>query len=124
MMSRLVAVLVSVTLAGLLYVYTEIEAMKTGYTIRKQQEIRMLCVDRARALQCALARLKAPHNLEQKLLAQRTRLDTPKSWQKLVLPQSGIRNTLTAAEPVYRAPFFLRFFVGTAQAEAKESANR
>ncbi len=119
-MKRFAAGLVLATLAGLFYVYAEVEAVKIGYEIRKQEEIKVQALDRTRALKYNIARLKAPHNLERRLLAQRIELESPRSWQTLVLPGAGVpREPFQAA--VTRPPLFTRFFVGTAQAEAKES---
>ena len=122
-MKRFVFLLTLVTCAGLFYVYTEVEAMKIGYTIRKQEEAKTLALDRARALKYNIARLKAPHNLERRLQAQRIELESPKSWQTLLMPgkaarpESGMLDSLMHYRPV-----FAKFFVGTAQAEAKESS--
>ena len=95
--------------------------MKIGYTIRKQEESKTLLLDRGRALKYNIARLKAPHNLETKLMARRIELQAPKSWQTLVMP-----NAINAKKPAFAGssihrPFFTKFLVGTAQAEAKES---
>lgn len=122
-MTRFILVFVSLTVAGLFYVYEEVEAVKTGYVIRKQEEEKTLLLDRARALKYNIARLEAPHNLEKKLLAQRIVLGPPKSWQTLVLPGTGkSRVPAAAGSPGGRPLFFTRFFVGTAQAEAKEAS--
>ena len=124
-MARLITVIICATLAGLLCVYGEVEAVKIGYEIRTQEETRMQALDRARALKYNIASLKAPHNLERRLSAQRIVLESPKSWQTLVLsngtpPKKQGLLGASAARP----PLFTRFFVGTAQAEAKESPNR
>jgi len=118
-MRRFLAFLSCATLAGLFYVYAEVEAVKIGYEIRKHEEARVQALDRGRALKYNIARLKAPGNLEQKLLARRIQLESPKAWQTLVLPQAGVQKP--PVDAVGRAPFFSKFFVGTAQAEAKES---
>ena len=123
-MKRFVSLLVCVTLAGLFYVYEEVEAVKIGYAIRKKEETRTLLLDRARALKYNIARLKAPHVLEKKLLAQRIELRSPKSWQTLVFSGSARPQKKAMAFPANPRPFFTKFFVGTAQAEAKESRAR
>jgi hypothetical protein len=120
-MKRFVAAIVCITLAGLCYVFAEVEAVKIGYTIRKQEEAKVLALDRARALKYNIARLKAPHNLERKLLAQKILLESPKSWQTLVLPGAVTRRP--QVEHSNQLPF-VKFFVGTARAEAKESQAR
>lgn len=124
-MRRFLAILVSSTVAGLLYVGLEVEAVKTGYTIRKHEETKTLLLDRARTLKYNIARLSAPQVLEKQLLARQIALESPKSWQTLLLPGAQDRS---AAPPVAgalaRRPFLARFFVGTAQAEAKESSGR
>jgi hypothetical protein len=119
-MKRFTAIVVLATMASLFYVFAEVEAVKIGYTIRKQEEQKVLALDRARALKYNIARLTAPHNLERKLLAQRIQLESPKSWQTLVLPEAGVK-TRPAVTDSARPPLFVRFFLGTAQAEAKES---
>ena len=122
-MKRFVAgVLVSV-LSGLVYVYTEVQAVSTGYTIRKMDERLMQSLDRQRALKYNIARLKAPDTLEKRLLAQNIKLAAPRQWQTLVVRGPGHAASLAAAQsvPMQRAPLLSRFFVGTAQAEAKES---
>ncbi|MCG3176295.1 MAG: hypothetical protein MOGMAGMI_01241 [Candidatus Omnitrophica bacterium] len=122
-MKRFMTVVVMGTLAGLLSVYTEVEAVKIGYTIRKQEETRTLLLDRSRALKYNIARLKAPHNLERRLSAQRIELQEPASWNTLVLPGRTVRKD-AAKQGMLMQPFALKFFVGTARAEAKESASR
>ncbi|OIO39595.1 MAG: hypothetical protein AUJ72_00495 [Candidatus Omnitrophica bacterium CG1_02_46_14] len=123
-MRRFVAFMICLTLAGLIYVSAEVEAVKIGYTIRKQDEMKVQLLDRARALKYNIDRLEAPHNLERKLVAQRIQLESPRQWQTLIMPQSanGTKGQSLAQESLFRSPnFFGRFFVGTAQAEAKES---
>ena len=109
------------TFAGLSYVYYEIEAVKIGYTIRKLEEIKTQSLDRSRALNYNIARLKAPDNLERRLSAQRIVLQSPKSWQTLVLTGAGTKSPVITRALLSRPPFFGKFLVGTAQAEAKES---
>lgn len=110
------------TLAMLVYVYAEVAAVKTGYDIRKQEETKTLLSDRARALEYNIARMKAPGTLERKLEARKIVLESPKTWQTLVMP--GRKPVRPAAEPMLaRAPFFTKFLVGTAQAEAKEAVD-
>ena len=124
-MAKFISVMICTTLAGLLCVYGEVEAVKIGYEIRKQQEAKMQTLDRARALKYNIASLKAPQNLERRLLAQRIVLESPKSWQTLVLSNGAeAKKPGLLGASSNRPPFFTRFFVGTAQAEAKESPNR
>ncbi|MBI3252325.1 MAG: hypothetical protein HYZ52_03250 [Candidatus Omnitrophica bacterium] len=122
-MRRFAACLTVVTLAALVYVYEEVEAVKTGYAIRRQEEAKTLLLDRGRALKFSIANLKAPHNLERKLLAQHITLASPKSWQTLVMPGAGgpRASEMAGTSPAIRVPFVAKFFVGTAQAEARES---
>ena len=120
-MKRFFASLILVTFAALSYVYQEIEAVKVGYTIRKQEETRTQFLDRARALKYNVARLKAPVNLERRLSAQRIVLQVPKSWQTLDMAPSGARRPAVAHPLWDHPPFFGKLFVGTAQAEAKEN---
>ena len=121
-MKRFMTALVTITLAGLVYVYSEIETMKIGYQIRKQEESKVQLLDRTRALKYNVARLKAPHNLERKLIAQKIILDSPKQWQTLVLPGAKDVTRPVAVQGFRQEPqFFTRFFVGTAQAEAKDN---
>lgn len=120
-MRRFLVLLALGTLASLGTVSQEVEAVKIGYTIRKQEETKTLLLDRARALKYNIARLKAPNTLEKRLSAQKISLQAPKSWQTLVIspaasgPQAAARSVL--AQPTILS----KLFVGTAQAEAKES---
>ena len=123
-MRRFLAILVSSTVAGLLYVALEVEAVKTGYAIRQQEENKTLFLDRARALKYNIARLSAPQVLEKQLLARRIALESPKSWQTLMLPGAQDQGASTVARPLVQRTFLSRLFVGTAQAEAKESSGR
>ncbi len=124
-MRRFALFLAGVTFMGLVSVYEEVEAVKIGYKIQKQEEWKVQALDRARALKYNRARLEAPNNLERKLIAQRIQLESPKEWQTLVLPGAGAagsKNPMLA--PADRQLFFMKLFVGTAQAEAKESSAR
>lgn len=124
-MIRYLCFLVVITCAALVTVFEEVEAVEVGYTIRKQEEIRVQALDRARALKYNIACLKAPQNLERRLAAQQILLESPKAWQTLVMPgtRGGVRPAVI--EPAMSPSSFLgRFFVGTAQAEAKEPTNR
>ncbi len=124
-MKRFTAALLLATLAGLFYVYEEVSAVKTGYTIRKQEESKTLLLDRARALKYNISKLKAPNNLERKLQAQRIVLASPRSWQTLVIgnPAPMVAKPAFLPSALSRPAFFARFFVGTAQAEARESSS-
>ena len=118
-MKRFLAALLLVTVAALFYVYQEVEAVQVGYVIRKQEQTKTQFLDRARALKYNIARLKAPNNLERRLTAQRIVLLAPKSWQTLVLSPSGAK--APAAGSAWTPPLLGKLWVGTAQAEAKES---
>ena len=122
-MRRFAAFIICLTLAGLVYVTAEVEAVKIGYTIRKQDEVKVQALDRARALKYNVDRLEAPHNLERKLLAQKIQLESPRQWQTLVVTgPAGMKERPSVQESLFQSPhFFGRLFVGTAQAEAKES---
>ena len=120
-MKRFLAGLFLVTLAALSYVYQEVEAVKVGYMIRKQEETKIQLLDRARALKYSIARLKAPENLERRLSAERIVLQVPQSWQTLVVTPSGAGHRAAADSLLNHSPFFGKLFVGTAQAEAKEN---
>ena len=111
------------TFAALVYVYAEVEAVKIGYGIRKQEQMKTQALDRARALKYNIDRLEAPHNLERRLEAQRIQLESPRQWQTLVMSgAAGIKQAGISQQSLFQSPhFFSRFFVGTAQAEAKES---
>ena len=124
-MIRYLCILAVITCAALVTVFEEVEAVKVGYTIRKQEEARTQALDRARALKYNIACLKSPQNLERRLAAQRILLESPKAWQTLVMP--GVRGGARPAmiDPAISQPsFFGRFFVGTARAESKELTNR
>ena len=120
-MKKFLAGLLLITIACLGYVYQEVEAVKVGYMIRKQEETRTLLSDRARALRYNIARLKSPENLERRLSAQRIVLQVPKAWQTLVVAQGGGQRPAVANSLLNRPSFFGKLFVGTAQAEAKEN---
>ena len=119
-MKRFLATLALGTIAALGYVSQEVEAVKIGYTIRKQEETKTLLLDRARALNYNIARLKSPSTLEKRLTAQKISLQSPKSWQTLVLSPAGQKQD--ASRTLFAQPSMMaKLFVGTAQAEAKES---
>ena len=120
-MRRFLAIVVLATSAALFYVSQEVEAVKVGYTIRKQEETRTQYLDRARALKYNIARLKAPNNMERRLSAQRIVLQSPKSWQTLVIASKPVAEPGLAQSLLMRSPLFSRLMVGTARAEAKES---
>ena len=121
-MRRFLCLIFCATLAGVVSVYGEVEAVKIGYTIRQQEEVKSQALDRARALKYNIAHLKAPHNLERRLLAQRIQLESPKQWQTLVMSGSGgVKRASVAAASSNQLPLWGRFLIGTAQAEAKES---
>jgi hypothetical protein len=123
---RFISFTVLVTLSGLFYIHTEVAAVQVGYEIRKLEDIKMQALDRSRALKYNIASHKSPHNLERRLAAQRILLESPKQWQTLVISNrsSGQKPALTAQSFANQPPSFMRFLVGTAQAEAKESSNR
>ena len=120
-MKRFLAGLGIVTLGALFYVFQEVEAVKVGYAIRKQEETKTLFLDRARALKYNIARLKAPINLERRLTAQKIVLQSPRSWQTLVMSPSVAKQPAMAQSLWARPPLIGKWLVGTAQAEAKES---
>ena len=110
------------TIASLGYVSQEVEAVKIGYTIRKQEETKTQFLDRARALKYNIARLKAPNTLEKRLTAQKISLQSPKSWQTLVISADGTQRKAATEPSLFSQPPMLgKLFMGTAQAEAKES---
>lgn len=120
-MKKFFAAVCTGTLAMLVYVYAEVAAVKTGYDIRKQEETKSLLSDRARALEYNIARMKAPGTLERKLEARKIVLESPKTWQTLQMP--GAKPVRPAESSFARPPFFTKFLVGTAQAEAKEAVD-
>lgn len=123
-MKRFLTFVVMATLAGLVSVYTEVEAVKIGYAIRRQEETRSLLLDRSRALKYNIARLKAPHNLERRLQSQRIHLSEPASWKTLVVPTAQSARKAAEKQSFFLQPLNLKFFVGTARAEAKETVSR
>jgi len=120
-MRRFLATLTLVVFAALFYVSQEVDAVKIGYTIRKQEETRTLLLDRARALKYNIARLKAPNTLEKRLVAQKINLQAPRSWQTLVISPTSAEKQAVTRSLLGQGPMFTKFLVGTAQAEAKES---
>ena len=125
-MKRIVFFLICITVCGLVTVFEEIEAVKVGYLIRKQEEAKVLALDRRRTLQYNMACLKAPLALEERLAAQHIQLAAPRAWQTLDLNGQRPVNAVSRQTPGgWGQQFFLsRFFVGTAQAEAKEPSQR
>ena len=120
-MIRYLSFLVLITCAALFTVFEEVEAVKIGYAIRKQEETRVQALDRARALKYNIACLKAPQNLERCLVAQRIMLESPKVWQTLVFSDGNAAARSAVVRPAMSPTSFLgRFFVGTAQAEATD----
>ena len=120
-MKQFLVAVILVTAAALFYVSQEIEAVKIGYTIRKQEETKTQSIDRARALKYNIARLKAPNNLERRLTAQRIVLQAPKSWQTLVIASKSGAAPGVAESFLMRSPLLGRLLMGTARAEAKEA---
>ncbi len=121
-MNRFLSALLCLTLGGLSYVYLEIQAVTVGYTIRKQEEQKTMALDRGRALNYNIAMLKAPHNLERKLAAQKIVLEAPRSWNTLIVADPNASKA-GAMQSMSLAPLMNKFFVGTAQAEARERAS-
>ena len=123
-MKRFISILILSTLTGLFYVYEEVEAVKIGYQIRQQEQVKSLSLDRSRALKYNIARLKAPETLERRLETQSIRLQAPKSWQTLPssVSQGQKQGAWLQGSWLGNPPFFTKFFLGTAQAEAKESS--
>ncbi len=123
-MKRFALMLILSTLTGLFYVYEEVEAVKIGYQIRQQEQVKSLSLDRSRALKYNIAQLKSPETLERRLETQSIRLQAPKSWQTLAPRVSQGQNQVSWLQGPWfgNPPFFTKFFLGTAQAEAKESS--
>ena len=120
-MKKFLAMLSLAVMAALFYVSQEVDAVKIGYTIRKQEETKTMLLDRSRALKYNIARLKAPNTLEKRLIAQKINLQSPKSWQTLVISPASAQKQAAARSLLNNAPILTKFIVGTAQAEAKES---
>ena len=121
-MRRFAAFVICMTFAALVYVTAEVEAVKIGYGIRKQEQMKTQALDRARALKYNIDRLEAPHNLERRLEDQRIQLESPRQWQTLVMPGSvATKQSGISQQSLFQSPhLFGRFFVGTAQAEATD----
>ena len=94
-MKRFAAGVVLVTVACLFYVYSEVQTTRIGYTIRRQEEMKTQLLDRARALNYNIARLKSPANLERRLVAQKVLLASPKTWQTWVLTAQPVAHCET-----------------------------
>ena len=123
-MKRFISAVALATMACLVYVYAEVQTFKIGYTIRRQEEMKTQLLDRARALHCNIARLKSPANLERRLTAQKVLLESPKTWQTLVMAGHAPVRREMFAQSLWNHPSVLsRFFIGTAEAQAKESSN-
>ena len=123
-MKRFISAVVLITLASLVYVFAQVQTFKIGYTIRKQEETKTLLLDRARVLKYNIARLKSPANLERRLTAQKVLLESPKTWQTLVMANQAPACPAVWGQSVWYHPSILaKLFVGTAEAQAKESSN-
>ena len=122
-MRRFIVSVVLVTMACLFYVFAEVQTFRIGYTIRKQEEIKTQLLDRHRALEYNIARLGSPANLEKRLAAQKVLLQSPKTWQTIVLDGQAARREPWVRPTWFHPSAFGRFFVGTAEAQAKESSN-
>ncbi len=121
-MKRFMTGLVLVTIASLSYVFAGVQTFQIGYTIRKQEEMKVQLLDRARALKYNIAKLKSPANLEKRLLAQKVLLASPKTWQTLVLADQARTQSTSWTQSVLANPaLWGKFLVGTAEAQAKES---
>ncbi len=120
-MKKFLAILGLTVMASLFYVSQEVEAVKIGYTIRKQEESKTQLLDRSRALKYNIARLKAPNTLEKRLIAQKINLQSPKTWQTLVISPASAQKQAMTRSILSNGPILSKFIVGTAQAEAKES---
>ena len=121
-MKRLTFFVIATTLACLFYVFQEVEAVKVGYRIRKQMEEKTQLLDHARNLKYNISRLKAPADLQKRLSDRNIVLGAPQAWQTLVLSQNGTLQKPAVAPQVLRPSSFIgKIFIGTAQAEAKDS---
>ena len=124
-MRRFVSGVVLVTLACLVYVYAEVQTFQIGYKIRRQEDVKTQLLDRGRALKYNIARLKSPANLEKRLTAVNISLKSPKTWQTLVLTgPKGPNPRESWGRALWVHPsMFAKFFMGTAEAQAKESSS-
>ena len=123
-MTRFLTAVIFFAVAGLSCVYTEVEAVKIGYYIQKQEDMKTSMIDRARALTYNIARLKAPGNLERKLAVQKIVLQARKQWRTLVMPDQVRLARESLMKPFVEVPQVAKFFIGTARAEAKETSIR
>ncbi len=123
-MKRFVAAVALITAACLVYVFAEVQTFKIGYTIRKQEEMKTQLLDRARALKYNIARLKSPANLEKRLMAHKVTLESPKTWQTIVMTgQAPVKREMFAQSLISHSSLLSRIFMGTAEAQAKESSS-
>lgn len=124
-MKRFVAGVALVTLGCLIYVFAEVQTFKIGYAIRRQEETKTLLLDRARALKYNIARMKSPANLEKRLQAHKVTLASPKTWQTIVMTGTAAPVRQPAmARSLWASPSILsKLFMGTAEAQAKESSS-
>ncbi len=122
-MKRFVAAVALVTIACLVYVFAEVQTFKIGYTIRKQEEMKTQLLDRARALKYNIARLKSPANLERRLMAHKVMLESPKTWQTIVMTgQAPVKREMFAQSFFSQSSLLSKLFMGTAEAQAKETS--
>lgn len=124
-MKRFLSAVILITLGSLFYVHLEVEAVQVGYSLQKREALKVQFLDRARALKYNIASFKAPHYLEKRLSSWRIHLETPQSWETLVLSserRAPLKDSNWMRMSADMAGVFGRFLVGTAQAEAGESS--
>ena len=118
-MKRFSLVVVLMTFVGLAVVYGEVEAVKTGYEIRKLNLKKMELANQAKLLEFQIATLKTPQRLEQWMGTSRLNLTHSKTMTlvRAETPESGAK---AASERASRNPIQIaRLFLGIAQADSE-----
>lgn len=104
-----------ITATGLLVVYGEVEAVKTGYRIRRQNLRKSELVTEMKGLESEIASLKTPRRLEEWLTDSRMTL-TQSRPQRLVRAEKPRRVSGGSKGGPAR---FAQLFLGTARADSE-----
>lgn len=106
-MKRFVFSVILVTLVGLVVVWGEVEAVKTGYKIRQMTLEKRDLVGRQKLLELEVASLKTPRRLEEWLKTSQVKLTSSR-----LMKLAGLK----PAERAQKSAPLARLFVETAQA--------
>lgn len=113
--------ILGLTLLSLLYVHSEIEAVKLGYVVKNNQEKVTKLLDQNRSLMYNVASLRSPSSLERSLMAKRSDYYMPKQTILVKNLESKPKNTVLVKSTIFKKGLF-NFFEpkDIAQAEEKQ----